>query len=143
MLIKKDELVIRHAEAADVQNKSQVLFCSDDTFQLLITEVDGKPAGEMNFSNMGNKTAQLGIIINDASMRNKGYGTRFLSMLIEHLLMVLGYEKIILDVAFDNRRARHVYEKLGFREKRIKHESNVVDYELTREEFLSRSTGGY
>jgi RimJ/RimL family protein N-acetyltransferase len=116
MLIKKDELIIRS-------------ITPDDSYMQLITEVAGKPAGEMNCHNMGNSIAQISIEIKP-EMQNQGYGTRFLSMLINELFTNGGYAKIILDVDIDNRRARHVYEKLGFRAARIKHENRVVDYEL-------------
>jgi len=123
MLIKKDELIIRSATP-------------DDNYMQLILEIDGKSAGEMNCHNMGNKTAQISIEIHDPALRDKGYGTRFLRMLIGELFMGLGYERIILDVDLDNLRARHVYEKIGFRVVRIKEESKVADYELTKEEYI-------
>jgi RimJ/RimL family protein N-acetyltransferase len=116
MFIEKDELIIRSATP-------------DENYMQLILEVTGKPTGEMNCHNMGNKIAQISIEI-QPEMRNKGYGTRFLSMLIDELFTSAGYKKIMLDVDIDNHHARHVYEKLGFRVARIKHENRVVDYEL-------------
>jgi diamine N-acetyltransferase len=118
MLIKKEELTIRS-------------LTPDENYMQLIIEAGGKSVGEMNCHNMGNKTAQISIEI-EPEMRDKGYGTRFLSMLIEHLFTNANYMKIILDVDLDNHRARHVYEKLGFRVTRVKEDCGVADYELVK-----------
>ncbi|MCL2636913.1 MAG: GNAT family N-acetyltransferase [Oscillospiraceae bacterium] len=123
MLIQKEELTIRS-------------LTPDENYMQLVIEVGDKAIGEMNCHNMGCKTAQISIEIHDPALRDKGYGTRFLSMLIEELFMNLGYERIILDVDLDNHRARHIYEKLGFKVTGIKEESNVADYELTKENYL-------
>jgi RimJ/RimL family protein N-acetyltransferase len=126
MLIQKDGLTIR--EPAPDENYMQLI--------LEIDCIDCKAIGEMNVHNMGCKTAQISIEIYEEALRNRGYGTRFLSMLIEHLFAGLEYERIILDVDSDNLRARHVYEKLGFKIMRINEENGVVDYMLTKEEFF-------
>ncbi|MDR2558504.1 MAG: GNAT family N-acetyltransferase [Oscillospiraceae bacterium] len=119
MFIKKDELTIRSVTP-------------DDNYMELIIEVDGQPVGEMNCHNMGNKIAQISIEIEPA-MRDKGYGTRFLRILIDELFTNYNYVKIILDVDINNHRARHVYKKLGFREVWAKPEDSVVYYELKTE----------
>jgi RimJ/RimL family protein N-acetyltransferase len=118
MFIIKDELTIR-------------ALTPDENYMQLIIEADGKPIGEMNCHNMGNRIAQISIEIKP-EMRNKGYGTRSLRLLIGELFTNCDYMKIILDVDEDNHHARHVYEKLGFRAARTKHENRVVDYELDR-----------
>jgi RimJ/RimL family protein N-acetyltransferase len=118
MLIKKDELTIR-------------TLTPDDAYMQLVLEINGAPAGEMNCHKMNCKTMQISIEI-EPSLRNKGYGTRFLRMLLDELFST-GSERIILDVDLDNHIARHVYEKLGFRIKQIKHEIRVADYELLSE----------
>jgi ribosomal protein S18 acetylase RimI-like enzyme len=57
-----------------------------------------------------------GIKICDLSARDKGYGTKLLTMFIDALFRYYGCEKIILDTDMKNERAKHVYEKkLGFR----------------------------
>ncbi|MCL2696992.1 MAG: GNAT family N-acetyltransferase [Oscillospiraceae bacterium] len=119
MLIEKDELTIRSTTP-------------DTHYMQLIIEISGKLAGEMNCHNMGSKIAQISIEIYDPALRNKGYGTRFLNMLIDEMFINMDYVKIILDVDIDNHRARHVYEKLGFKAVRMKPESNTVDYELNK-----------
>ena len=67
-------------------------------------------------------------------------------MLISFLFYNLGYQKIILDTNLDNKRAQHVYEKLGFRKQRINVNSwknqlgelqSSIDYELIPEDFVN------
>jgi len=171
MLIKKDNLIIRSAAASDAglfgswwrdgavmahagyplglditdgQVEKQIASCSDESFRLLVIEIDGEPAGEMNYHSMGCKTVQMGIKICKTSLHGRGYGTKLLGMLIEELFTRQGFERIILDVSPDNAVARHVYEKLGFRMKGIRENcwknqlgelQSAADYELTREEF--------
>jgi len=57
----------------------------------------------------------------------------------------MGYEKIVLDTNLKNKRAQHVYEKLGFRKTgtninawkdQIGELQSSVDYELLKEDYL-------
>lgn len=65
-------------------------------------------------------------------------------MLISTLFYKYGYTKIILDTNLNNKRAQHVYEKLGFRKMRVNMNSwknqvgeleSSVDYEMTKNDF--------
>jgi RimJ/RimL family protein N-acetyltransferase len=119
---------------------------SDETHRRHIIELDGRPVGEMNYRNKGDRTAEIGIKICEATARDKGYGTTFLYMFIGELFTGLGYERIILDTNVNNRRAQHVYEKkLGFRLLGVRENSwrnqlgelqSSVDYELKKSEWL-------
>ena len=77
-------------------------------------------------------------------MQNKGLGKIILSMLIESLFNDYGFEKIILDTNLNNKRAQHVYEKLGFQKIRTNMNSwkdqlgqlqSSIDYELVPSHF--------
>lgn len=117
----------------------------DSTHRRLILEVDGWPVGEMNYRNLQNGSAEIGIKICVLSQQEKGYGRVFLSMLIAGLFD-MGYSKIVLDTNLQNLRAQHVYEKLGFRRVAV-HENafqdqlgqwqSSVDYELLPADFVS------
>lgn len=56
----------------------------------------------------------------------------------------MGYTKIILDTNVKNTHAQHVYEKLGFKQVKVRHSSSKnqlgqwqssIDYELEREAY--------
>jgi RimJ/RimL family protein N-acetyltransferase len=119
---------------------------TDDKGRRLILEIDNKAVGEMNYINMGDKVAEIGIKICDTTKQDKGFGTTFIKMLAECLFNDLGYEKIILDTNLNNRRAQHVYESIGFRKtatnidswkNQIGEMQSSVDYALTKGEYLS------
>jgi len=119
---------------------------SDKTGRRLIIEADGIPIGEMNYKNKGNGTAEIGIKICDVSKQEKGMGKKLLSMLINSLFSVFGYSKVILDTNLQNKRAQHVYEKLGFRrvgtninswKDQLGVPQSSVDYELCERDFIN------
>ena len=116
---------------------------SDDTRRRLIIEYQKHKIGEMNYTVKENCTAEIGIKICEQEYQNNGLGKIVLSLLIRELFSK-GYCKIILDTNLNNKRAQHVYEKLGFRKVRICENSwkdqlgepqSAVDYELMPEEF--------
>lgn len=102
--------------------------------------------GECNYRNIGDDTAEIGIKICDFTLHNKGLGKIILSMLIESLFNDLGFKKIVLDTNFNNKRAQHVYEQLGFHQVRINVDAwknqlgelqTSIDYELFPHQFHS------
>lgn len=110
----------------------------------LVIEIDGKPSGEMCWSKVGEspKTAEIGIKICDLPHQEKGFGTSLLKMLIGYLFEEEGFEAVCLDTMIENKRAQHVYEKLGFVKLRENKDCwtdqlgnlrTSVDYELKRE----------
>lgn len=119
---------------------------TDETRRRLMIEIDGRPAGEMNYSNLGEGTAEIGIKICDFSQQEKGFGKILLSMLISALFSEMGYQKIVLDTNLKNERAQHVYERLGFHRLRVRENSwqnqlgewqSSVDYELVPADFVN------
>lgn len=81
---------------------------------LHIIEENGVPIGEMNYRNVGNGTAEIGIKICNPACQNRGLGKKLLRMFIDGLFGELGFSEIILDTNLNNLRAQHVYESLGF-----------------------------
>lgn len=117
---------------------------SDALGRRLILEVDRVPVGEMNYRDKGG-AAEIGIKICDAVFQDRGYGKIFLSLLIEKLFDELHFSKIILDTNVKNDRARHVYERLGFKLLRVNRDAwrdqlgeaqSSADYELPRKAFV-------
>lgn len=118
---------------------------SDDTRRRLILAFNETPIGEMCYRNLGNGSADIGIKICEQTYQERGIGRIALSMLISHLFDNC-YTKIVLDTNPKNTRARHVYEKLGFRQLRVNLNSwtnqlgqpeSSVDYELTAANFTN------
>ena len=116
---------------------------SDETRRRLMLLFDGIPIGEMCCYRVDADTAEIGIKICERTYQEQGIGRTALSLLIRRLFQ-MGYRKIILDTNPKNTRARHVYEKLGFRLVRINENSwrnqlgeweSSVDYELTEDAF--------
>ena len=175
MLINNENLTIRNAIATDAEllcvwwNDGKVMAHAgfpnglnttideirdslvndtDDTHRRHIIEFKGKPIGEMNYRNKGNGIAEIGIKICDYTQREKGLGTILLSMFIDALFDVYGYNKIILDTNTNNERAQHVYEqKLGFKIVRVREKAwcdqlgdmqSFIDYELTKADWIRK-----
>lgn len=117
-----------------------------DQSRRLILELDGNPIGEMNYGpNEDGESAWIGVKICEISQQEHGYGKILLSMLIRWLFGTAGYKKVTVDPDRDNKRSRHVYERLGFRPVRVRENAWVdqagvsrsfVDYELRPEDFV-------
>ena len=174
MDIKKDDIRIRNAGEADCEQlaawwndgtvmahagfplglgttaediQGQLGTDSDETGRRLIIEYKSSPIGEMNYRNMENGTAEIGIKICEPSFQERGLGRVILSLFIRELF-AMGYSKIILDTNLKNERAQHVYEMLGFRRLRVNIDAwkdqlgvpqSFVDYELAPENFRDHS----
>lgn len=96
---------------------------TDETGRRLIIEYDNNPIGEMSYSNQGSDVAEIGIKICDSSKQEKGLGTTILRLLIKSLFDEYKFEKIILDTNLNNKRAQHVYEKIGFTKVKVSYDS--------------------
>lgn len=172
MYLEYDNLVIRNATANDArilcnwwndgeimahagfpngigtteQEVLEELETDTDLNRRLILEIYGDPVGEMNYRTVANNIAEIGIKICDFNQQEKGFGTTFLTMLINSLFVDMEYHKVILDTNMNNIRAQYVYGKIGFRRIAVHHDSwrnqlgefqSSIDYELTRNEFVN------
>ena len=63
-----------------------------------------------------NRNAELGIAIGDKAYRDGGFGTDTMLVLCRFGFEMMNLHRIELEVFAANERARHVYEKIGFRE---------------------------
>jgi len=118
---------------------------SDTSRRRLIIDYKEVPIGEMSFTIYEDNEAEIGIKICNKEYQEKGIGTKALSMLIDQLFLT-GTKLIFLDTNLKNKRAQHVYEKLGFEKTEIEYDSwknqdgelqSVVYYELTPERFIN------
>lgn len=174
MYIKENELIIRNAELSDAKQletwwrdgkimahagfpnglditseeiEKSLKTDSDETRRRHIIEYNHQAIGEMNYRNLGDDSCEIGIKICVENMKEKGLGTRILKLFINQLFHTYGYEKIVLDTNLNNKRAQHVYEKLGFRKVKVQYDAwkdqvgqlqSIVDYEMKKDEFNAR-----
>lgn len=115
------------------------------TYHLLIVQQAGRPIGEMGWRDQEAGAAEIDIKICDLSLHDRGLGKRLLSMLLSSLFRDLGYRRAVLSVNPDNRRAWHVYERLGFRRVRVLENTwrdqlgrlqSAAEYELRPEDLV-------
>jgi RimJ/RimL family protein N-acetyltransferase len=62
-----------------------------------------------------NRSAELGIFIGDKSLRNQGYSTEALELMLQHAFDTLNLHRVFLRVYATNKRAQRPYQKAGFR----------------------------
>ena len=75
----------------------------------LIGGVDLRPSSQEN------REATLGITIGDKAVWDGGYGTDTMRTICRFGFEMMNLHRIQLEVYAGNERARHVYEKVGFR----------------------------
>lgn len=80
----------------------------------LMIEYASAPIGEMCFHWLEPAIAEIGIKICVPEKQNCGLGSILLSMLCQELFENAGCKKIVVSTMLENKRAQHVYEKLGF-----------------------------
>ncbi|MDR0525213.1 MAG: GNAT family N-acetyltransferase [Spirochaetaceae bacterium] len=131
-----DGKIMAHAGFPDGINttiekiENQISEETNETTRRFIIEINKEPSGEMNYRNKGNSIAEMGIKICDFDKQEKGHGTKLLRMFIKYLFNELNYNKIILDTKLNNKRAQHVYEKIGFIKTGM--DENAIYYELIK-----------
>lgn len=115
-------------------------------FERLIIEVDQIKIGEMSFSLDETGAADIGIKICDESYRNKGIGRICLSELICSLFDEYEFNEIVLTTQYNNKRAMHVYESLGFKLVKIEFNAwkdqignlrSIVHYRCNQDSFVN------
>lgn len=148
-----DGMIMAHAGYPEglgttVQETLDILQTGTGCNRRLILEASGVPIGEMSYRIFAGHCAEIGIKICNFNYHNQGFGSIFLSMLISSLFKQKEIQKIILDTNLKNRRAQHVYEKLGFRKVAVHHDSwrnqlgelqSSIDYELTKENYVMKA----
>jgi RimJ/RimL family protein N-acetyltransferase len=89
---------------------------SQDPQRLLcaVTDHAGRVIGSITLRERdGRRSARLGITFG-SDFVGQGFGSEALSLFVDYYFGVLGFEKLVLDVAGYNQRAIRVYEKIGF-----------------------------
>ena len=79
-----------------------------------------KAIGHVALSHKSKDISEIHIIIGEATYRGKGLGTEAIKKAAKLAFDELGYNRIILEVRPDNRRAIQAYEKSGFVKVKLK-----------------------
>lgn len=98
------------------ESAQEALFPSSKIF-MLCRRHDMSPIGEISYGGYDrhNQRCEIGIKICDSTVRERGYGTEALALFMDYLFNYLNLNKIELTTMPDNKRAYHVYEKMGFK----------------------------
>ena len=152
MNLKYNEILVRNASLEDVPNLlkwwNDGRVMEHAGFPLGLNTTDNRVIQNIKNHDMINKSVEIGIKICEEEYQNRGLGKIILSLLISELFSK-GFEKIVLSTTVENKRAHHVYEKLGFVKTEIKENlwtdqlGNIcssVMYELIEENFNNQLT---
>jgi len=92
-----------------------------------IDTLDGVMIGHISLRDIERRAqARLGIGLAPGEV-SKGYGPESLAAFLDYYFDVLGFERMVLDVAATNERARRAYLRLGFRDFGEHHRSYGAD----------------
>ena len=83
----------------------------------IIDRASGRWAGEVVLNDLdeANRSCGFRILLGSAEFRGRGLGTEASRLTLAHAFEVVGVHRVELQVYAFNPRARHVYDKLGFR----------------------------
>ncbi|HYY47632.1 MAG TPA: GNAT family protein [Thermoplasmata archaeon] len=92
--------------------------------QIFAIDVAGVHIGNVGLHKIDrvHRKAEVGIVIGEAGLWSKGYGTEAMAAVLHYAFGPLGLNKVSLDVLEYNERAIRVYERLGFRPEGIHRE---------------------
>jgi RimJ/RimL family protein N-acetyltransferase len=79
------------------------------------------PVGDLGFSTIDwrARSAEFGIVVGEKNYWDQGYGSEAIRLLLQHGFETLNLNRISLRVYATNERARHAYQKIGFREEGV------------------------
>lgn len=77
------------------------------------------------------RSSGIGIAIHNPKDWDKGYGTEAMMLLVDFSWKHLNLQRLELTVHAFNERAKHVYEKLGFKEFGVAHRKHFINGEFT------------
>ncbi|CAH0119221.1 hypothetical protein PAE9249_01720 [Paenibacillus sp. CECT 9249] len=75
-----------------------------------------------------NRNANIRIAIDGSGHQGKGYGSEALHLMLDYGFGILNLHRIELNVFDYNGRAKHVYEKLGFKQEGVQREALFYDH---------------
>lgn len=113
--------------------------------QRFVIDLEGKPIGVINLDNIDekNKSASISIKIGKQNLKNKGYGTQALNLILEYAFERLDLQRIYANVLEYNNPSQKLFIKCGFqidgiqRKAILKNENfyNLIMFSILKEEF--------
>ena len=96
---------------------------------LIFSKESNKIVGEVVINDiyMNNRSASLRIAINRKEDFSKGYGTEAMILALNYGFAMLNLHRIELEVFSFNKRAIHVYEKIGFKREGIRRDGSFFN----------------
>lgn len=122
--------------------------CGPETVRFNIVTKDGNLIGNCDCgrrSGSSSNTIGLGILIGEASGRDKGYGTEAIKMLVNFCFKERNAHRVVLNVVAANIRAIKCYTNAGFKQNGIAHEEvyfNGKYHDLISMEILRKDWKG-
>ena len=106
---------LRIPDGMDLADYYEERIAGSEEIRYAVDDREGRLVGVLSLREVdrAHGRARLGIVIRPDET-DKGFGTDAILTLCDHLFMVLGYSKLVLDVALANPRAIRCYEKCGF-----------------------------
>lgn len=124
----------------------------NSTIRCSIVDSEDEPIGLITLASVDylNQSAELHIMIGEEGNCGKGIGTFALTRMLEHAFSNMNLHRVELAVLEDNRRARALYEKVGFVEEGKKREVrykngkfvDMVMYSILKRDFAPAILGG-
>lgn len=95
-----------------LKNENEMIFAIDETDRLKML------TGSLAIYNFVNDQVEIGkFIIGENQAHGKGIGEKAFSMAVDFAFRILNKKKVICSVHQDNRKAYHIYSKIGFEKK--------------------------
>lgn len=106
--------------------------------RLVICNKETEPLGLIDLFNFDfkNKRAGVGIIIKEASNRDKGFGNEALNLLIDYSFKHLGLHQLYCNISEDNTASLKLFTKLGFQKIGLKKDWNFYNGTFNNEYLL-------
>lgn len=117
---------------------------------LIFSKESNKEVGEVVINDIyrNNRSANMRIFINRKEDFNKGYGSEAIILALNYSFGMLNLHRIELETFSFNKRAIHVYEKIGFKREGIKRDGwfynhkyyDMVTMSILEDEFKEKYT---
>ena len=115
---------LSHAQELDFVSRTSAPSYTNPEFAIE-TLAEGRVIGTVGLrpSLPENRCAELGIMVGEKEFWNGGYGTDTMRTMCRFGFQMMNLHRIELDVLAGNDRAKHVYEKVGFKVEGVRREA--------------------